>query len=203
MGYLLENAEATYRPNWQTWFIPRLEQRTRMQVGECVTLGFIAESESESENGTQPERVWVRIDLVREGGRYIGVLLSNPATIPNLAAGNRIEFAAENISEIYVDEGDYRWFDDSKLAMVSALMFEGDTWPGRLMRIPPAQAEHSGWLLLRGDESPQFMRDWDNFHSLALAECVGKVPVLRTILYENIGADYKWDAENLEYRANR
>ena len=199
MGYLLENAEASYRQNWQTWFIPRLEQRNRMQVGECVTVGFIAESG----DGTQPERVWVRIDLVREGGRYIGVLLSNPATITNLAAGNRIEFAAENISEIYIDDGDYRWFDDSKFAMVSALMFEGDTWPGRVMRIPPAQADHSGWLVLRGDEPPQFMRDWDNFHPLTLAECVGKVPVLKTILYEDIGADYLWDAENVEFRAKK
>ncbi len=199
MAYRLENIEDVYKQNHRTMCIPRLEQRHGLLAGEAVRVGFLPESA----NGVEADRVWVRVELVREGGRYIGVLLEKPESIANLNAGFRVEFAAENVSEIFVDEGDYRWFDDTKLAMVSSHMFEENSWPGRVMRIPPAEEKYSGWLILKGDEDRLFMRNFDNFHGFTLADCVDKCPPLKTVLYMPIGADYIWDEENSEYRVNK
>lgn len=197
MSYLLENIEDVYRPNHRTMVIPRQEQRYNLQVGEAVRVGFIPAPE----NGHPAERVWVRVEMARGEGRYIGVLLEKPASIVNLNEGFRVEFSADNVSEIFVDEGDHRWFDDQKYAMVSSHMFEENSWPGRVMRIPPAEEIYSGWLILKGDEDRHFLRDFSNFHAFQLFDCVDKCPALKTILFMPIGADYTWDAENCEYRA--
>lgn len=199
MAYLLENAEEIYRANYRTMYLPRQEQRYNMQIGEAVKVGFLPEQS----NGNGAERVWVRVELVREGGRYIGVLLEKPNSIQNLSTGFRVEFAAENIAEIYIDEGDYRWFDNTKLATVSSHMFEESSWPGRVMRIPPAEEQYSGWIILKGDEDRHFMRDQENFYPFTLADCVDKCPVLSTVLYLPIGADCAWDEENREFRINK
>lgn len=196
MSYVLENIEDVYRPNHRTMTIPRIEQRLNLLQGEAVRVGFLPEVA----NGTPASRVWVRVELVRGDGRYIGVLLEKPDKIANLNEGFRVEFSADNVSEVFIDEGDYRWFDDQKYAMVSSHMFEENSWPGRVMRIPPAEEIYSGWLILKGDEDRLFMRDFSNFHAFQLFDCVDKCPPLKTVLYMPIGADYTWDAENFEYR---
>lgn len=199
MSYLLENIEAIYKPNHRTMCIPRQEQRDQLQPGEAVRVGFLPESG----NGVAAERVWVRVELARGEGRFIGVLLEKPETIAGLAAGFRVEFSSDNVSEIFIDQGDYRWFDDTKFAMVSSHMFEEGSWQGRVMRIPPAEEIYSGWLILKGDEDRLFLRDFSNFHAFSLADCVDKCPPLKTVLFEPIGADYVWDAESTEYRVNK
>lgn len=196
MSYVLENAEIPYRESFRTTFIPRLEQRLSLQVGETVRVGFFPEVD----NGQPAERVWLRVELVRGDGRYIGVLLEKPKTIAGLDAGFRVDFSYENVAQIYVDQGDYRWFDGSMYAMVSSQMFEEGSWPNHVMRIPPAEEIYSGWLILRGTEDRHFMRDFSNFHAFTLADCADKCPPLNTVLYYPIGADYTWDEENCEFR---
>ncbi|RTL43225.1 MAG: DUF2185 domain-containing protein [Candidatus Melainabacteria bacterium] len=196
MSYVLENIETIYRPNYRTMTIPRLEQRLNLVQGEAVRVGFLPAPAS----GAEATRIWVRVELVRGDGRYIGVLLETPPGIANLNEGFRVEFSADNVSEVFIDEGDYRWFDDQKYAMVSSHMFEENSWPGRVMRIPPAEEIYSGWLILKGDEDRHFMRDFSNFHAFQLFDCVDKCPPLKTVLYQPIGADYTWDSENFEYR---
>jgi hypothetical protein len=189
MGYVLQNIEDVYRHQPNTMCIPRMEQRYYLQAGETVRIAFFPE-EQEGETQAEADGVWVRVELSRGErgeGKYIGVLLEKPETIANLDVGYRIEFGAENVGDIYIDESDYRWFDRTK-------------WPGRLMRIPPADDRYSGWLILKGDEDRFFMRDFANFHSFSLEDCVSRCAVLASVLYEPIGADYKWDSENAEYR---
>jgi len=200
MGYVLHNIEDVYRQQPNTMCIPRMEQRYYLQSGETVRVGFFPEEQSEDTEEATADSVWVRVELARGEGKYIGVLLEKPETIANLDVGYRVEFGGEHIAEIYIDESDYRWFDATKLAMVSRQVIDENAWPGRLMRIPPADDRYSGWLILKGDEDRFFMRDFDNFHSFSLEDCVNRCAVLASVLYEAIGADYKWDAEHSEYR---
>lgn len=194
--YFLENVEDLYRENPQVMCIPRLEERTRLQVGEVVRIGLI------KEGGSEAEKMWVRVETARGEGRYIGILLEKPNTVPTLNAGNHIEFKPEHVAEIYIDEADYRWFDDSKWAMVSLRIVEENAWPGRLMRIPTPDDQYSGWFLLKGDEDRHYMGDMSNFHPFLLSDCVGRCAVLKSILWSEIGSDWKWDEENAEYRVN-
>jgi hypothetical protein len=204
MGYVLQNIEDVYRQQPNTMCIPRMEQRYYLPQGETVLLSFFPEEQTEEqEQPAEADNVWVRVDVMRGErgeGKYIGVLLEKPPNIPNLDVGYRVEFGAEHVADIYIDESDYRWFDGTKLAMVSRQVIDENAWPGRVMRIPPADDRYSGWLILKGDEDRFFMRDFENFHSFSLEDCVSRCAVLASVLYEPIGADYKWDAEHSEYR---
>jgi hypothetical protein len=200
MGYVLHNIEDVYKEQPNVLCIPRMEQRYYLQQGETVRIGFLPEG---SEEGGEPDFVWTRVELARGDrgeGKYIGVLLEKPPTIDNLDTGYRVEFQAENVAEIYIDESDWRWFDASKLCMVSRAIIEENAWPGRLMRIPPADERYSGWYILKGDEDRFFMRNVENFDTFTLEDCVHRCAVLASVLYEPIGADYKWNGENAEYR---
>jgi hypothetical protein len=194
MTYWLYDVGEHHRQQPEGFAIPREAERYSMEPGDIVSVGFVPE------NGESPEFMWMRVELARGEGRYIGILLEKPKTLPGLDANNRIEFSAENILEIYIEDGDPRWFDDTKLAMVSGYVLTAGAWPGRLMRIPPMAPEYSGWFIYTGHEPPEYIRDFDNFVSKPLAEMVQQFPNLRSVLATPIGSDWRWDAEAAEYR---
>jgi len=194
MSYRLYDVAEHHRQQPEGFTIPREVERFSLQPAEIVSIGLVPE------HGEAPEFMWMRIELARGAGRYIGILLEKPHTVPGLDANNRIEFSAENIFEIYIEEGDSRWFDETKLAMVSGHVADHGGWPARLMRIPPMAPEYSGWLIYSGQEPPEYVKDFDNFVSKPLTEMVQLFPNLRSVLATPVGSDWKWDAQSAEYQ---
>ncbi|MGH9548116.1 MAG: immunity protein Imm33 domain-containing protein [Terriglobales bacterium] len=197
MSYRLDDVALRHREYPDGFSIPRADVRYNLPIGEIVSIGFVAENG----DANNPEWVWTRVDVAREGGRYIGVLLDDPKTVPSLKSGNRIEFTADNMWEIYIEEGDARWIDQSKLAMVSGHVANEAAYPGRLMRIPPMAPEYSGWLIYSGQEPPEYVRDFGNFVSKRLDEMLSRYPNLDQVLAGPIGSTWNWDPETAEYTA--
>lgn len=196
MTYRLENFENRHRQQPRDFCIPRLEERLSLQPGEHILVGLVAENSS----GNPPEPAWVRIEQVRQQGKYVGILLENPQTVPALRAGYRLEINPEHVAEIFVEEGGHRWIDEGKLAMVAATIIQENGWPGKLMRIPPMAQEYSGWFVMTGSEASQYMRNISNFTPIRLAEVLRRYPIMRSVLFAPIGSEWQWDQEELEYR---
>lgn len=193
MTYRLDDVVQRHRAEPNAFSIPRAAVRHSLQVGEIVSVGLVPEEME------MPEWVWLRTEIVRDGGRYIGTLLNKPQSIAQLEEGYRVEFTADNVLTIYIEEGDERWIDRSKLAMVSGYVVEGPGWPGRLMRIPPHAEEYSGWFIFSGTEPPDYIKDFTNFSSQPLSALIDAYPNLDTVLASPFGAEWRWDPEAFEY----
>jgi hypothetical protein len=197
MTYRLYDVAMHHLQEPESFAIPREEERLSFQPGDIVSIGFLAES------AQSPEWSWTRIELAREGGRYIGVLLDRLKTIPALAPGYRIEFAANNILQLYIEEGDHRWVDQSKLSLVSGYIVNDNAWPGKLMRVPPMAPEYSGWVIFNGTETAEYASEFSNFLSTSLQEVVRRYPNVLTVLASPIGSEWLWDHESAEYKFKR
>jgi hypothetical protein len=196
MSYRLDDVKQRHREAPNSFSMPREQARCSLALGEIVSVGIYPEPN----NAQAPEWLWVRVENARPTGMYIGVLLDSPKNVPVLAAGNRIEFGPDNVAEIYIEEGDERWFDASKLAMVSGHVAHEGAWPGRLMRIPPMSQEYSGWLIFSGAEPPAYIKDFSNFTPTPLLEVLGLYPNIATVLASPVSTEWNWDADAAEYR---
>jgi hypothetical protein len=197
MTYRLFDVATHHLQQPEAFSIPREAERLHLEQGEIVSIGLVPES------GETPEWMWARVEMVRGEGRYIGALLDKPKTVPALMAGNRIEFTFTHVLELYIEEGDARWIDQSKLAMVSGYIVNDNAWPGKLMRIPPMAPEYSGWVIFNGTEPPQYASDFSNFLSAPLEEAIRRYPNLQSGLASPVGSEWRWDPESCEYKSSK
>ena len=106
-GWELENAEEMNSQHPETFSIPSLEERTSLQAGARVKLGFLFLTEQAGEELIQCERMWCMIGEV-SNGRYVGVLESNPVSSPALQAGDQIRFGPEHVATVLIRRDDPR-----------------------------------------------------------------------------------------------
>lgn len=101
----LRSGEAAQVEHPDTFWIPPLEQRKNLQIGQAAKLIFDIEIEDEEGNlVVQGERMWVIVSEIVDGG-YIGILDNKPALFePSdqvyLCYGCEIPFRPEHIIDI-------------------------------------------------------------------------------------------------------
>ena len=103
--WTLSSGEDANRQHPDTFWIPPLEARTNLQIGQAAKLIF--EIEAEDEHGqpfVQGERMWV-IVAEKIGDYYLGILDNQPATFEPaddiyLCFGAEIPFLAEHVIDI-------------------------------------------------------------------------------------------------------
>ena len=100
----LRSGEESHKKYPDTFWIPPLEQRVNLKVGQAAKLVF--EIECEDENGIfiNSERMWVIVSEII-GDFYIGILDNKPASfMPSdevyLCFGAEIPFKVEHIIDI-------------------------------------------------------------------------------------------------------
>jgi len=103
--WTLRSGEDAHRRNPDTFWIPPLDDRINLEIGQAAKLIFDIEIEDESgQRSTQGERMWV-IVAEKIGDYYIGILDNQPATFdPSdevyLCFGAEIPFLAEHVIDI-------------------------------------------------------------------------------------------------------
>ena len=109
----LRNGEDSHRQNPDTFWIPALEKRRALKVGDAAKI--ILEIECEDENGKvtiEGERGFVIVSEI-VGDRYIGILDFQPACIETgqddvyLCFGAEIPFSHEHVIDIDRPPDDY------------------------------------------------------------------------------------------------
>ena len=90
MKYQLIDAEKRHKQNSESFWIPSLEERQDIDVGQWVKLIF------KGKEGT--ERMWVKVT-----GGLVGTLDNDPVLLP-LSHGDTVTFEYKHIIEILDDE---------------------------------------------------------------------------------------------------
>jgi hypothetical protein len=101
----LRSGEIAHAEHPDTFWIPPIEERENLQIGQAAKLAF--DIEYEDEDGSvvvQGERMWVIVSEITENG-YVGILDSKPALIESsddfyLGYGVEIPFKPEHIIDI-------------------------------------------------------------------------------------------------------
>lgn len=95
---------AMNRKHPDTFEIP--DNREGLSPGRLVKVGFEATSELVEHigyEGPAAERMWVRIEEVRDDGTYLGTLQNAPFALP-MTLGQIVSFGPEHILSIWGDE---------------------------------------------------------------------------------------------------
>ncbi|MBZ9943498.1 DUF2314 domain-containing protein [Mesorhizobium sp. BR1-1-13] len=98
LPYRLVDGEHMSREYPDTFHIPAGYERSNVDVGRFVKLGFDA-----GEQGV--ERMWVRVTEADDNGSYTGILSNSPIGIDGLDAGDLVVFEARHILAIAEDDG--------------------------------------------------------------------------------------------------
>ena len=89
LAFELVDGESMHATHPEEFWMPDLEGRMNLPVGESVKLVFIGRDTGRG------ERMWVQVMSQAEDGSYIGTLMNQPICVPSLSAGDQIEFAAK------------------------------------------------------------------------------------------------------------
>ena len=100
MSYTLENAEERSKEFPDTFQIPSFEERANVKPNNLVKLIFNIIDNNKILN---IERMWV-LNKKCENGKYSGILDNDPYADCELKAGDLIEYLAENIIDIYIEQ---------------------------------------------------------------------------------------------------
>jgi hypothetical protein len=108
----LESGEQRHADSPDSFWIPPRSERTSLRVGQAAKLLFAIEADDNGQVIVSVERMWVFVREVLDGGDYIGILDSVPASFdptPDmyLALGVEIPFRAEHVIDIANPPQDY------------------------------------------------------------------------------------------------
>lgn len=111
----LRSAEQNHAVHPDTFWIPSIDERKNLQVGQAAKLIFDIESEDQEGNiHVQGERMWVIVSEIIND-EYIGILASKPTSFDPadevyLCYGVEIPFKPEHVIDIANPPEDYvKW----------------------------------------------------------------------------------------------
>jgi hypothetical protein len=192
----LANAEAAQRASPRTYAIPRRIVRDSLRPGDLVKLPFVIDPPI----GTyDTERMWVQV-IEAAGGRYRGRLDNEPRYLHHLHPGDWIEFGPEHVIGREAVPGDPLYLDPALFVVVSRLVWDSDEWPTQLERRPIPDPTFSGWFVLAGTETPEYLADPNNFVPVPAASLFNRFRVLESGLEGPIGTRMSWHEVAVEYR---
>ena len=96
--YELDDGEQLHEEAPETFYIPELEQRQNLKVGDCVKLVF--RMDQPFKDHISVERMWVEITEIKDEF-YIGYLDNDPQGEVLVECGDTVVFQSRHIIAIY------------------------------------------------------------------------------------------------------
>ena len=162
----LDDAAVIAAANPFTFYKPSSEAIALLRPGNLAKLIFVFESKDPKV--PRAERMWVRIERV-EADRYIGELDNDPRYIQDLKCGDAVEFEARHVIQTDIDDPIP---DPTKpywpRCYVSHRVLKDGVRVGYLYRESPDGENDSGWRMMVGDESDEYITDADNLSFVSL-----------------------------------
>lgn len=165
-SWKLRNAVEAQREAPYTFYRPSDEILAALKPGHLVKLAFDLASPGPSAQGG--ERMWVVV-TDRQADRFSGTLDNEPVVCTDLAHGDLIEFESIHIIDTELRDSKADEHDRFFLrCLVSRRVLDDHHAVNYLCRDEPANPEDSGWQLLAGDESDDYVDDADNIAVVAI-----------------------------------
>lgn len=176
-----------------TFHKPSTQAIAALTPGDEVKLIF--EFDSDSVDAPHAERMWVEI-RARQKNAFSGVLDNDPACIKDLAAGDPVDFEARHIIQVSIEDP-VPAASDRYLArcFVTHKVLHDGAGIGYLYREEPEYEDDSGWRIMAGDETEDYMDDSGNIHWVSLGAVLRADDGFVDLLDAPVGAAYERDAQ--------
>ncbi|MFB2539554.1 MULTISPECIES: DUF2185 domain-containing protein [unclassified Acinetobacter] len=186
----LENVRTLAKQYPYTFYVPSIEYISTLEIGDLVKLMF------EDEQG-QAERMWVKITAIH-GEDFAGQLDNQPYEIQGLNAGDCIHFSVQHIMTSYnkVDPVPSLAQEYWDRCWTTKAILDGEAPIGLICRDEPCQdqedrpCQDSGWQILTGDESDEYMCNPDVIRWVALGVLLNIDDSFIHLLDEKVGSAY-------------
>jgi hypothetical protein len=149
-----------------TFYKPSREVIARVAVGETVKLIFAFESSDPAAPGA--ERMWVVVDSIDGSGGFTGRLNNVPEYIEDIALDDPVSFRDIHIINTQHDEHDNIVEKYLPRCFVTKRILKDAQRIGYLYREAPEEDRDSGWRIMAGDESDEYMDEASNIAYVSL-----------------------------------
>jgi hypothetical protein len=175
-----------------TFYLPSNEALNMLAVGDVVKVIF--QCDVANDKGWSAERMWVQINKV-DSGHFEGYLDNDPYYIPDIKAGDRVEFEKKHIIQMSIDDPVPSVVEQyAPRCYVTNSILRDNKKVSRLYREKPEEDEHdySGWTLLSIDDSDEYLNDPDNWNYVSLGAVLNRDDSFIELLDSDVGSDYLW-----------
>ncbi|HFJ9838478.1 TPA: DUF2185 domain-containing protein, partial [Pseudomonas aeruginosa] len=138
-----------------TFYKPDAETIDRVAAGESVKLIFAFDTDNP--DAPRAERLWVTVEGIEADGAFSGRLDNYPQYIRDLSLGERIVFEARHIINTEHDPRETPISRYARRCFVTRRVIDEGKAVGYLYREAPEEENDSGWRLMAGDESDDYM----------------------------------------------
>lgn len=179
-SWRLDDAAIIAAENPYTFYKPSAEAIALLRPGNLVKLIFAFESDDPA--APHAERMWVKITRI-DGERFHGTLDNDPRYIRDLKDTDPIEFDARHI--IQTDVADPHGDPTARYwprCFVTNRVLRDGVRVGYLYREAPDSKDDSGWRIMVGDESDEYMDDSENIAYVSLGAVLRKDDSFRDLL---------------------
>lgn len=196
----LDNARDIAKENPYTFYVPSDELIKMLKVGHAVRLIFVNDARTETDT-MRAERMWVEITHI-DGNDFIGKLDNKPYENKHLNLGDEIHFKDYHIMDFYDNDltdpvpslaqyWDRCWTTSAIIDKTAPI--------GYICRTSPCDDKNgnkdSGWQILSGDETQEYMDDPDTIQCVALGVLLNIDDSFIHLLSSYIGTAFEKNAQ--------
>lgn len=188
-SWYLEDAAAIAAANPYTFYKPDAQVIAKVTVGEIVKLIFCFESDDPE--APRAERMWVVVESIDGQGGFSGTLDNRPHHIQDLQQGDRIHFRDIHIVNTTHDDHDNLVERYIARCYVTNRVLRDGGKVGYLYREAPDRDDDSGWRIMAGDESQDYMDDPDNIAYVSLGAVLSRDDAFVALLDSAVGSAFE------------
>jgi hypothetical protein len=192
-SWSLVDADPIAAENPYTFYKPSREVIARVQPGDVVKLIF--RFESDDPQAPSAERMWVIVDECLAEGHFRGRLDNQPRHIQDLRHLDEVVFSACHIINTQLDDDDNLVERYIQRCFVTARVLNDGQKVGYLYREAPDGDEDSGWRIMAGDESDDYMEDSSHHAFVSLGAVLSRDDSFRDLLDAPVGAAFARNAD--------
>ena len=174
-----------------TFHKPSCQAVALLQPSDEVKLIF--QFDSDDPEAPSAERMWVEITEI-SGRRFKGILDNDPVYIDDLKCGDPVTFEEKHIIQVSIDDPVPSKTDKylPRCFVTHRVLYEGAP-VGYLYREEPDTDDDSGWRIMCGDESQEYMAEPDNVSFVSLGAVLREDDRILGLLDEPIGSSFEFD----------
>jgi hypothetical protein len=190
-SWTLDDADEIAAAHKYTFFKSPPEAIALVRPGEVVKLIFVFDSDDPE--APRAERMWVLVDRIEAGGRFVGRLNNQPAWIRDLKPDDEVVFEARHIINTEHDSNDNLVERYIKRCFVTQRILSDGAKVGYLYREEPDNEDDSGWRFTANDESDEYMDDSKNIAFVSIGLVLSRDDSFIDLLDTPAGAAFARD----------
>lgn len=137
--------------------------------------------------------MWVEITAISDNG-FEGTLDNDPLHITDVSSGDPITFAARHVIQVSIDDPVPAKTDQYlPRCFVTRKVLHDGIKIGYLYREEPDNDKDSGWRILAGDETDEYMDNSDNLHFVSLGAVLREDDRILALLAAPTGSSFEWN----------